>query len=74
VLGGEWRTIERCRMPVTVKIEYMDEVAVIEQGVRAEESQGSLLVYDKDGSIAARFSLSKVEHWWTGSTKKPDAF
>lgn len=41
-------------MPVTVKIEYMDELAVIEQGVRAEETQGVLLVYDKDGRGAVQ--------------------
>jgi hypothetical protein len=49
-------------MPVNVKIEYIDEIAVIDEGVRAEEKQGSLLVYDKDGSIAAKFITSKVEH------------
>jgi hypothetical protein len=36
--------------------------------------QGSLLVYDKDGMVVAKFGVSKVEHWWTGSTKKPDIF
>jgi len=61
-------------MPVNVKIDYVDEVAVIEQGVRAEEKQGSLLVYDKDGTVTARFQLSKVEHWWTGIAKQPDDF
>jgi hypothetical protein len=43
-------------MPVMVKIEYVDEVAVVEGGARAEEKQGSLFVYDKDGAVAARFS------------------
>jgi hypothetical protein len=61
-------------MPVMVKIEYADEVAVVEGGTRAEEKQGSLFVYDKDGAVAAKFNLSKVEHWWTGSTKKPENF
>jgi hypothetical protein len=61
-------------MPVMVKIEYVDEVAVIEGAAKAEEKQGSLLVYDKDGAVTARFSLTKVEHWWTGSTMKPDSF
>jgi len=61
-------------MPVSVKIEYLDQIAIVEQGVRAEEKQGLLFVYDKDGTVAARFSVSKVEHWWTGSTKKPDDF
>jgi hypothetical protein len=61
-------------MPVSVKIEYLDEIAVSEDGVRAEEKQGSLFFYDKDGTVVARFSASKVEHWWTGTTKKPDSF
>jgi hypothetical protein len=61
-------------MPVNVKIEYVDGVAVIDQGVRAEEKQGSLLVYGEDSSVVARFSVSKVEHWWIGSAKKPDSF
>jgi len=49
-------------MPVNVKIDYVDEVAVIEQGVRAEEKQGSLLVYEKNGTVTARFQLSKFEN------------
>ena len=61
-------------MPVSIKIEYLDEIVFVEQGVRAEEKQGSLLVYDKDGTVTARFQLSKVEHWWAGSAKKPDDF
>jgi hypothetical protein len=39
----------------------------------AEEKQGLLLVYDKDGAVPARFSLSKVSTW-TGSDKKSDDF
>jgi len=50
------------------------DAEVIEQGVRAEEKQGSLLVYDKDGAVVARFSVSQVEHWWAGSTKRPETF
>jgi len=61
-------------MPVMVKLQYADEIAVVEGAARAEEKQGSLLVYDKDGAVAARFSLSKVEHWWIGSAKKPETF
>jgi hypothetical protein len=61
-------------MPVNVKVDYVDEVSVVEQGVRAEEKQGSLLVYDQDGTIIARFNLSKLEHWWTGTSKKMDNF
>ena len=61
-------------MPVMVKIEYVDEVAVIEEGARAEERQGSLFVYNQEGALAAKFKLSKVEHWWTGSTKKSESF
>jgi hypothetical protein len=57
-------------MPINVKIEYTDEVVVIEQGVRAEEKQGSLVVYDQDGIVTAKFSLSKVEHSWTASKKE----
>jgi hypothetical protein len=49
-------------MPVSVKIEYLDQIAIVEEGVRAEEKQGSLLVFDKDGAVKAKFSLSKVEH------------
>ena len=61
-------------MPVTVKIEYVDEFVVVENAVRVEEKQGSLFVYDKDGAVEAKFSLSKVEHWWVGSTKSADRF
>jgi hypothetical protein len=61
-------------MPVMVKIEYVDEVAVIEEATKAEEKQGSLFVYDKDGAVVAKFNLTKVEHWWSGSTKKPESF
>jgi hypothetical protein len=61
-------------MSVTVKIEFVDELVVIEPAVRAEENKGFLLVYDKDGTVAAKFSLSKVEHWWTGNARKPERF
>jgi hypothetical protein len=61
-------------MPVTLKIEYVDELVVVEQGVGAEERQGSLYVYGEDGTVAARFTMSHVRHWWAGSTKKPDDF
>jgi hypothetical protein len=61
-------------MPVMVKLQYVDEVAVVDGAARAEEKQGSLFVYDKDGAVAAKFSLSTIEHWWTGSTKKPESF
>jgi hypothetical protein len=61
-------------MPVMVKIEYEDDIAVVELAERAEEKQGWLFTYDKNGAVAARFSLSKVEHWWIGSTKKPETF
>lgn len=61
-------------MPVTVKIEYVDELVVVEQGVKAEERQGSLYVYGEDGTVAARFTMSDVRHWWAGSAKKSDSF
>jgi hypothetical protein len=61
-------------MPISVKIEYLDEIAIVEDGVKAEEKQGSLLVYDRDGTVVAKFGVSKVEHWWTGTAKKSDAF
>jgi len=28
----------------------------------------------KHGTVAAKFSLSKVEKWWTGSANKSDDF
>jgi hypothetical protein len=61
-------------MPITVKVEYIDELAHVEEGIRAEEKTGSLFVYDKDGNLAAKFSLSEVRHWWIGSMKKPGPF
>ena len=61
-------------MPIRIKIEYRDEIVVVEEGIRAEEKQGSLLVYDKDGNVAGRFQSSKVEHWWSGTTENPDRF
>jgi len=61
-------------MPVNLKLDYVDELVVVENGVTAEEKQGSLFVYDKDEKIVARFSGSEVKHWWTGSTRKSEAF
>jgi hypothetical protein len=61
-------------MPISVKIEYLDQIAVVEEGVRAEEKQGSLLVYDKHGAAVAKFTLSDVRHWWTGSAKPSNDF
>jgi hypothetical protein len=61
-------------MPLMVKLEHIDEVAVVEDAVRAEEKQSFLLVYGKSDIIVAKFTLSEVRHWWTTSTKKPEAF
>jgi hypothetical protein len=61
-------------MAVFVKIEYQDEIAVIEEGTKAEEKQGFLFVYDKDGAVTAKFKVSQIEHWWIGSAKKQDDF
>jgi hypothetical protein len=78
LLGGVFlssvESEQTTQMPVMVKIEYVDEVAVIKGATRAEEKQGSLFVYDKDGAVVAKFNLAKVEHWWTGSSKKPENF
>jgi hypothetical protein len=54
-------------MPVSVKIEYLDQIAIVEEGVKAEEKQGSLFVYDKDGTVVARFQVSMS----TGGSKAP---
>jgi hypothetical protein len=61
-------------VPVIVKIEYIDDLAVVEAGTRAEEKQNFLFVYDAGGAVAARFNSSKVEYWWTGSIMKPEKF
>jgi hypothetical protein len=61
-------------MPVSVKIEYLDKIAIVEEGVKTEEKQGSLLVYDKHGTAVAKFTLSDVRHWWIGSAKPSDDF
>jgi hypothetical protein len=57
-------------MTVNVRIEHLDKIAVVEQGDRAEEKQGYLFVYDKDGGVAAKFTVSEVRHWWIGSSKE----
>jgi hypothetical protein len=61
-------------MAVSVKIEDLDQIAIVEDGVKAEEKQGSLLIFDKDGNAVAKFTISDVRHWWIGHTMKPDIF
>ena len=61
-------------MAITVKIEFVDELVVVEGAVRAEEKQNFLFAYDSNGAVAAKFSLSKVEHWWSGRLSKPESF
>ena len=61
-------------MPVNVKLAYQDVVAVVPEATRGEEKAGDLLLYDKDNKVVARFTSSKVEHWWPGSTEASEEF
>jgi len=44
----------------------LEEIAVIEQAVRAEEKQNWLFAYDQSDKIITKFHLSDVRHWWMG--------
>jgi hypothetical protein len=59
---------------IRVKFEYQDELTTVADSVRAEEKQGQLFVYDKNGNVVARFASSKVEHWWTEAAKEEETF
>jgi hypothetical protein len=56
-------------MVVFVKIEYQDELAVVESGVRAESKNSKLSVFDGQGNVVASFAENRVLHWWIGETQ-----
>ena len=61
--GGLW-------MPVFVKIEYQDDLAVVKSGVRAESKNAKLTVFDAQGVPVASFAESRVLHWWIGDLQE----
>ncbi|HEX3470337.1 MAG TPA: hypothetical protein VHT28_04050 [Silvibacterium sp.] len=54
-------------MPVYVKMQNSHEVAVVPDGVSAQEEAGSLKVFDAKGNLVGRFN--KVEEWYVGQAR-----
>lgn len=54
-------------VPVFVKMENSKEVAVVTDGVTAQENGETLKVFDAKGDLVGRFH--KVEQWYVGQTR-----
>ena len=54
-------------MPVFVRMKDSKEVAVVTDGVRAEENVGTLQVFDAKGNVVGRFH--NVQEWFVGQAR-----
>ena len=57
-------------MPVFVRMQNSKEVAVVTDGVRAEENSGTLQVFDANGKLVGRFH--HVQEWYVGQARPND--
>ena len=54
-------------MPVYVRMQNSKEVAVVTDGVRAQENSGTLEVFDSKGNIVGKFH--NVQEWFVGQAR-----
>jgi hypothetical protein len=54
-------------VPVFVRMKDSKEVAVVTDGVRAEENVGTLQVFDAKGNVVGRFH--NVQEWFVGQAR-----
>jgi len=54
-------------MPIFVKMQNSKEVAVVTDGVSAQEDGETLKVFDAKGDLVGRFH--KVEQWYAGQAR-----
>ncbi len=54
-------------MPIFVKMQNSKEVAVVTDGVSAQEDGETLKVFDAKGDLVGRFS--KVQEWYVGQAR-----
>ena len=54
-------------MPVFVKVKDNKEVAVVTDGVSAQENGETLRVFDEKGNLVGRFS--HVQEWYVGQAR-----
>ena len=54
-------------MPVFVRMQNSKEMAVVTDGVRAEEHNGTLQVFDINGKLVGRFH--HVQEWFVGQAR-----
>ena len=57
-------------MPVFVRMKNSNEISVVTDGVRAEEDQGTLKVFDGKGNLVGRFH--NVQEWYVGQARPND--
>ena len=54
-------------MPVFVRMQNSKEMAVVTDGVRAEENSGILQVFDAKGTVVGKFH--HVQEWFVGQAR-----
>ena len=54
-------------MPVYVRMQNSKEMAVVTDGVRAQENAGTLEVFDTNGNLVGRFH--HVQEWFVGQAR-----
>jgi hypothetical protein len=54
-------------VPVFVRMKDSKEVAVVTDGVRAEENVGTLQVFDAKGNLVGKFH--NVQEWFVGQAR-----
>ncbi len=54
-------------MPVFVRMQNSKEMAVVTDGVRAEENAGTLQVFDAKGKMVGKFH--NVQEWYVGQAR-----
>jgi len=59
--------VRRCTVPVFVRMQNSKEMAVVTDGVRAEENAGTLQVFDAKGKMVGKFH--NVQEWYVGQAR-----
>jgi hypothetical protein len=54
-------------VPVFVRMQNSKEVAIVTDGVRAEEKSGTLQVFDSKGTLVGKFQ--NVQEWYVGQAR-----
>ena len=54
-------------MPVYVQMQHSKDFAVVTDGDRGQEKDGTLEVFDAKGNMVGRFK--NVEHWFIGQAR-----